>query len=189
VTTTAFLLAPAFTGYKYNDREVGHYAAILCLAGVFEVVRGLAVVALQGTRQMREFAWFDITSSTVRLGLVFVALLGGYGVPGVVWAFFVHMVVSGRHRALVLPARAARRPARRSAAAVGGARRHARRVDAQHLRHQLPHGAEQGHELARAARGRAADPGMKALQSTGQAFATGAAYKIGYVLAWGWAWR
>jgi O-antigen/teichoic acid export membrane protein len=185
VTVGAYLFAPAISGHYYNDREVGHYAAILCLAGVFEVVRGLAVVALQGTRQMREFAWFDITSSTVRLGLVFVALLGGYGVPGVVWAFFAHMVIGGGialwyyQRARRGDPRVAPPPLSEVIAATPGASMH--NIFGISYLMALNKGMNSLVPLV----GGLLIPGMKALQSTGQAFATGAAYKIGYVLAWG----
>ena len=185
VTAAAFVFGPALSGHIYEDREVGHYAAILCLAGVFEVVRGLGVVALQGTRQMREFAWFDITSSTVRLALVLIALLGGYGVEGVVWAFFAHMVVAGGiallyyRRARLGDPSLAPPPLREVLAATPGASMH--NIFGISYLMALNKGMNTLVPLV----GGLLIPGMKALQTTGEAFSTGAAYKIGYVLAWG----
>ncbi|HEX5010982.1 MAG TPA: lipopolysaccharide biosynthesis protein [Planctomycetota bacterium] len=185
VTVGAYEFGPAISGHYYDDREVGHYAAILCLAGVFEVVRGLTVVALQGTRQMREFAWFDITSSAVRLGLVFFALLAGYGVPGVVWAFFAHMVVAGGialfyyRRARRGDPRLAPPPLSEVLAATPRASMH-NILGISYLM-ALNKGMNSLVPLV----GGLLIPAMKTLQSTGEAFSTGAAYRIGYVLAWG----
>jgi len=185
VTAGAFLFGPAIAQSRYEDSEIGHYTAILCLAGVFEIVRGLTVVALQGTRQMREFAWFDITSSVVRLGLVFLALLGGFGVTGVVWAFFAHMVIAGGialwyyRRARRGDPRLAPPPLSEVLAATPRASMH-NILGISYLM-ALNKGMNSLIPLV----GGLLIPAMKELQSTGQAFATGAAYTIGYVLAWG----
>jgi O-antigen/teichoic acid export membrane protein len=79
----------------YGDRAVGEYTALLCISGLFEVVRGIAVAALQGTRQMRAFAWFEITTTALRVVIVWAALAAGLGLPGVVGAFLVHMLLAG----------------------------------------------------------------------------------------------
>lgn len=185
VTTAAFLLAPAFTDYKYQDRQVGLYAAVLCLAGIFEVVRGLAVVALQGTRQMRVYAKFDITSSVIRFGLVIAALLGGFGVVGVVTAFFAHMVIAGGI-ALVFYERVkldnpelAPPPLREVVAAVPGASMH------HILGISYLLALNKGMNTLVPLIGSLIIPGMKSLQESGEAFKTNAAYKIAYVLSWG----
>jgi O-antigen/teichoic acid export membrane protein len=185
VTVVAFLVAPAFTEYKYQDRQVGKYAAILCAAGVFEIVRGLAVVALQGTRQMRAFATFDIASSVIRFALVIGALVGGFGVQGVVTAFVVHMVVAGaialrfyerveRERPELAPP-----PLREVLAAVPGASMH--HIFGISYLMALNKGMNTLVPLL----GSLIIPGMKVLQDSGQAFKTNAAYKIAYVLSWG----
>jgi O-antigen/teichoic acid export membrane protein len=185
VTTAAFLVVPAFTEYKYQDRQVGQYAAILCAAGIFEVVRGLAVVALQGTRQMRVYATFDITSSIIRFGLVIAALLGGFGVPGVVWAFVIHMAVASGialhfyRKAQVQIPELAPPPLRDVIAAVPGASMH--HIFGISYLMALNKGMNTLVPLL----GSLIIPGMKALQDSGQAMSTNAAYKIAYVLSWG----
>ncbi len=95
VLLLGFVLGPWIAREYYSDEQVGWYGAILCIAGLFEVVRGLTVAALQGTRQMREFAWFDITTNSLRVVIVWAALESGWGIPGVIAAFLVHMLVAG----------------------------------------------------------------------------------------------
>jgi len=94
VLVLGFFAGPWIGQHFYNDRHVGEWAALLCIAGVFEVVRGLTVAALLGTRQMREFATFDITTNLLRVAIVWVLLHMGYGVLGVVVAFLLHMLVA-----------------------------------------------------------------------------------------------
>ncbi len=93
VLVLGFALGPWAGGHFYHDRAVGQWAAVLCIAGLFEVVRGIAVAALVGTRQMREFAGFDIATNVLRVAIVWAALHMGYGVAGVVGAYLVHMLV------------------------------------------------------------------------------------------------
>ena len=185
VTVAAFLFGPAISQHYYSDRDVGHYAAILCFAGLFEVVRGITVVALQGTRQMREFAWFDILSSLLRLGLVFGALAGGWGMPGVVWAFVAHMALAGGMalhfygRARRGDPRLAPPPLRDVIAAVP----RASVVAIFGLSYLMA--LNKGMNTLVPMAGGLLIPGMESLKSTGDAFKANAAYKIGYVLSWG----
>jgi O-antigen/teichoic acid export membrane protein len=185
VTAAAFLFAPAVSEHFYKDREVGQFAAILCVAGMFEMVRGLSVVALQGTRQMREFAWFDISSSLVRIGLVFGVLSAGFGVRGVTWAFVVHMAVAGG-LALHFYGRARRGdpklappPLSEVLAAVP------RAPMAEIFGISYLMALNKGLNTLLPLVGGLLIPGMKDLQATGEAFAANAAYKIAYVLSWG----
>ncbi len=95
VLAFGFLLGPWMGARFYDDAQVGWFGALLCIAGLFEVVRGLTVAALQGTRQMREFAWFDMNTNLLRLAIVWLALGLGFGIHGVVAAFLAHMLVAG----------------------------------------------------------------------------------------------
>jgi len=95
VLVLGFTLGPWVGERFYGDRDVGSWAAILCIAGLFEVVRGLTVAALMGTRQMKEYAWFDVTTNVLRVGIVWAALHAGLGIGGVVGAFLLHMLVAG----------------------------------------------------------------------------------------------
>lgn len=185
VTGLAFLLAPPLSQHYYADRQVGTFAAILCVAGAFEMVRGLSVVALQGTRQMREYAWFDILSSLARLALVFGVLEAGFGVAGVVWAFVAHMALAGG-LSLRFYARARRGnpdlappPLREVVAAIP--RAPMRSIFGISYLMALNKGMNTLLPLV----GGLLIPGMKSLQSTGDAFKANAAYKIAYVLSWG----
>lgn len=185
VIALAFLFGPAIAERFYDDAQVGWYAAFLCIAGLFEVVRGLTVVALQGTRQMRAFAWFDITSSLLRLGLVIGALVAGWGVPGVVGAFLVHMAVASVV-ALRFYARArdgdpaiAPPPLSEVFAAVPGA-------DVMHvfgLSYLIA--LNKGMNTLVPLFGTLLIPALATLQATGDAFKANAAYGIAYVLSWG----
>ena len=185
VTGAAFLLAPLIAEHAYRDRQVGQFAAILCAAGMFEIVRNLTVVALQGTRQMREYSLFDIVSSLARIGLVFGVLAAGLGVDGVVWAFVAHMTFAGGlalrfyGRARRGDPRLAPPPLAEVLAAVPGA--HVGDLFGISYLMALNKGINILLPLA----GGLLIPGMAALQTSGEAFKTGAAYKIGYVLSWG----
>lgn len=95
VLVAGFSLGPWIGRHFYDDAQVGWYGAVLCIAGLFEVVRGLTVAALLGTRQMREYAWFDMTTNLLRTIVVWAVLAAGWGMRGVVFAFLVHMVVAG----------------------------------------------------------------------------------------------
>jgi O-antigen/teichoic acid export membrane protein len=89
-----WFLGPIVGGHFYDDPQVGRFASVLCVAGMFEVVRGLAVTAMQGTRQMRSYALFDITTNVLRVGIVWGVLAAGWGVHGVVGAFVVQTLLA-----------------------------------------------------------------------------------------------
>ncbi len=78
----------------YEDREVGFFAGILTLSGVFEIIKSLTMVALQGSRQMLRFAYFDIASNVLRVGIVWIALESGYGLAAVSFAFVLHLALT-----------------------------------------------------------------------------------------------
>jgi len=185
VTAAAFLFAPAISEHYYADHEVGHFASLLCIAGLFEVVRGLTVVALQGTRQMRSFAWFDITSSMIRMVLVFGALAGGFGVRGVVWAFLLHMALAGAislhfyGRARRGDPKLAPPPLGEVFAAVPGA--NVRSIFGLSYLMALNKGMGTLVPLF----GAVLIPGLADVKLSGEAFKANAAYQIAYVLSWG----
>ncbi|HTE07062.1 MAG TPA: lipopolysaccharide biosynthesis protein [Planctomycetota bacterium] len=185
VITLGFLFGPAVAQHFYDDAEVGHWSALLCVAGLFEVVRGLTVVALQGTRQMREFAWFDISTNMLRLVLVFLALQSGWGVCGVVWAFLVHMAMAGAvalhyyRRARRGDPRLAPPPLREVFAAVPGSS--VGQVFG--LSYLLALNKSMNTLVPRF--GMLLIPALATLQDAGKAFHANAAYSIAYVLSWG----
>jgi len=185
VISLGFLLGPAAAEHFYGDATIGHYSALLCIAGLFEVVRGLTVVSLLGTRQMRAFAWFDITTNLMRVGLVFGALAGGWGVAGVVWAFLAHMALAGAvalrfyQRARAGEPRVAPPGLREVLAAIPGA-------SIMHVfgrSYLLALNKSMNTLVPRV--GMLLIPALGQLQATGEAFAQNAAYSIGYVLSWG----
>jgi O-antigen/teichoic acid export membrane protein len=185
VIALAFAFAPRFAAYKYDDADVGHFAALLCVSGLFEVVRGLAVVVLQGTRQMRAYSWFDVTSSLLRLGLVYGALESGWGVPGVVWAFLVHMALAGA-LALSFYRRAQRGDPKLAPPPL-------REVFAAVPRSSVGHifgisylmALNKGINILLPQLGTLLIPTLQVLKDSGQAFKQTGAYSIAYVLQWG----
>ena len=69
-------VAPAAAEHFYGDRQVGVVATLLCFAVVGELLRSLALAIFNGTRQMKRYAAFDMTTNVLRVGLVWGALLG-----------------------------------------------------------------------------------------------------------------
>jgi O-antigen/teichoic acid export membrane protein len=186
VLALGFAFGPWAGEYWYQDRVVGEFTAILCNSGLFEVVRGITVAALQGTRQMRAFAWFEITTTTLRVGVVWGALAAGLGLPGVVGAFLVHMLLAGAV-ALVFYARARRGDAKVAPPPL-------REVLAAVPRAPLRHVSGIGYLIALNKSMNTLVPrfGMllipalgMALGSQAEAFEDNAAYSIGWVLSWG----
>jgi O-antigen/teichoic acid export membrane protein len=185
VLVLGFTLAPWAGERFYEDRQIGVYAQWLCIAGLFEVVRGLTVAALQGTRQMRPFAAFDITTTLLRLGIVWAALEAGWGIPGVVGAFLIHMLFAGAmalawyRRARHGESKLAPPPLRSVLAAVPRA--------------PLGHIFGIGYLLALNKSmntlvprfGMLLIPALGVAAASQQAFSDNAAYSIGYVLSWG----
>jgi len=127
VLLLGFTLGPWAGERFYNSREVGVFAAFLCVSGLFEVVRGVTVAVLQGTRQMREYSRLDVITNGLRVGIVWLALALGFGIPGVVGAFLVHMLAASwisrgfYRRAQAGPPKLAPPPLREVLAAVPGA--------------------------------------------------------------------
>jgi O-antigen/teichoic acid export membrane protein len=169
----------------YDDRAVGQFASILCISGVFEVVRGVTVAVLQGTRQMRSFAWFEITTTTLRLGIVWGALAAGLGLPGVVGAFLVHMLLASV-MALFFYARARRAHSKLAPPPL-------REVLAAVPRAPIGHVFGVGYLIALNKGMNTLVPrfGMLLIPALGvaltqaDAFEDNAAYSIGWVLSWG----
>ncbi|HZL99857.1 MAG TPA: oligosaccharide flippase family protein [Planctomycetota bacterium] len=185
VIALGFLVGPAAAERFYDDALIGHYAALLCIAGLFEVVRGLTVVSLLGTRQMRAFAWFDITTNLMRVGLVYFALAGGWGVAGVVWAFLLHMALAGGialhfyRRARAGDAKLAPPALGEVLAAIPGAS-----IMLVFGRSYLL-ALNKGMNTLVPRVGMLLIPALAELQRSGEAFQQNAAYSIGYVLSWG----
>ncbi len=185
VLALGFGLGPAAGEHWYQDRLVGVYAAWLCVSGVFEVVRGLTVAALQGTRQMREFAYYDIVTTLLRVAIVWAALAAGWGVAGVVGAFLVHMfgasLISLHYykRAGLLSAKLAPPPLREVLGAVPSA--------------PVGHIFGIGYLLALNKTvttlvprfGMLLIPALGVAAASATAFSDNAAYSIGHVLSWG----
>lgn len=94
-------VAPWFARRYLHDEQFATWTFILCFSGFFEVLRGLAMTALHGTRQMRLWAELDIASSLLRVGLVWGALVLDRGIEPLVWAFVVHMAATGALSLLV----------------------------------------------------------------------------------------
>jgi len=185
VLLLGFALGPWAGERWYADRSIGVYAAWLCLSGLFEVVRGLTVAALQGTRQMREFAWFDMTTNILRVGIVWGALALGLGVPGLVGASLLHMLLAGgvalRYYAAARDghAKLAPPPLREVVAAVPRA--------------SVAHIFDVGLLLALNKSlntlvprfGMVFIPAIGVAAASAEAFTDNAAYSIGHVLSWG----
>lgn len=110
VVLMGWLLAPELGSYYYADRSVGVVAGILCLATVGEVLRSLTLAICNGTRQMRTYAAFDVTTNILRVGLVTVALFISPTPTSAAWAFVAHASLSGG-AGLYLYRRARRLPA------------------------------------------------------------------------------
>lgn len=94
VGTIGWFLGPLVGEEIYGDREVGVFAGVLCVSGLFEVLRTMVVAALMGSRQMKRYAVLDIVTNLLRVGLVWGALLSGFGVKAVVVAYVGHMVLA-----------------------------------------------------------------------------------------------
>lgn len=178
-------LGPWAGEHWYRDRAIGVYAAWLCVSGLFEVLRGLTVTALQGTRQMRAFAWFDMTTNVLRVGIVAAALALGLGVPGLVGAALVHMLVAGvvalRFYALARRGnpKLAPPPLREVLAAAPRAP----------VRHIFDIGLllalNKSLDTLLPRFGMVLIPALGTAVTAAQAYADNGAYSIGYVLSWG----
>ena len=185
VLLLGFTLGPWAGARWYEDRSIGVYAAWLCVSGLFEVVRGLTVAALQGTRQMREFAWFDMCTNVLRVGVVGLVLALDLGVPGLVGAFLVHMVIAGivalrfYARARDGHAKLAPPPLSEVAAAVP----HASVKHIFNLGLLLALNKSMNTLVPRF--GMLLIPALGVAVSSDKAFTDNAAYSIGHVLSWG----
>ncbi|MGQ0552203.1 MAG: lipopolysaccharide biosynthesis protein [Planctomycetota bacterium] len=185
VLVLGFTLGPSASEYFFHDREIGWWAAILSISGLFEVLRGITVAALQGTRQMREYAWFDITTNTLRVFIVWAALAWGYGLPGVVVAFLVHMLLAGAlalwwyHKARDGHAKLAPPPLSEVLAAVPRAK----------VGHIFGVGyllaLNKGMNTLVPRIGMLVIPAVGVAAASTKAFEDNAAYSIGHVLSWG----
>jgi O-antigen/teichoic acid export membrane protein len=180
-----FTLGPWASERWYADRSIGLYAGWLCVSGAFEVVRGLTVAALQGSRQMRAFAWFDMTTNVLRVGIVAAALALGLGVPGLVGAALVHMAlasaVSLRFYAVARrgSAKLAPPPLREVLAAVPGAS----------VKHVFDIGLllalNKSLDTLIPRFGMILIPALGVAAASAEAFSSNGAYSIGHVLSWG----
>jgi O-antigen/teichoic acid export membrane protein len=185
VLLLGFTLAPWAGERFYEDRLIGVYTQWLCIAGLFEVVRGLTVAALQGTRQMRAFAVFDIVTTVLRVGIVWAALAAGWGVPGVVGAFLVHMLAAGVMAVLAYQ-RAGRGDAKLAPPPLGEVLAAVPRAPVGHIfgiGYLLALNKSMNTLVPRF--GMLLIPALGVATASRQAFADNAAYSIGHVLSWG----
>lgn len=95
VVLMGWLLAPKLGAYYYEDRGVGVVAGILCLATAGEILRSLTLAICNGTRQMRAYATFDVTTNLLRVVLVATALFISPTPMSAAWAFVAHASLSG----------------------------------------------------------------------------------------------
>ncbi len=78
----------------FGDRGVGLFVRIICFASVGEIMRAVAMAALNGTRQMKRYALFDMTANVLRVGFVATALILGTGAEPVAFAFVAHALAT-----------------------------------------------------------------------------------------------
>lgn len=95
VVVVGLFVLPDAAEYYFEDREIGLVARILCLAAVGELLRGLTLAVLAGTRQMGRYARFDASTNIIRVALVGAALLIDRSPRAVAWAFVAHSVITG----------------------------------------------------------------------------------------------
>ena len=98
---TALLLAAAvfvmpWAGeYFYRDRTIGLVTSVLCFSVAGEILRALAMAVLGGSRQMKRYALFDMTTNVLRVGLVASALAISPTPMAVGVAYLAHGFTSG----------------------------------------------------------------------------------------------
>ncbi|MCB9897157.1 MAG: lipopolysaccharide biosynthesis protein [Planctomycetes bacterium] len=90
-----FVAPPAARHFYPEYPEVGDVTTVLCFSVVSEVLRSLALAIFNGTRQMKRYAAFDMTTNVLRVGLVWGALLVSSTPMSVACAFLVHGILSG----------------------------------------------------------------------------------------------
>lgn len=88
-------LVPAAAERFIGDRQIGLVSTVLCYSVAGEVLRSLALAIFNGTRQMKRYAVFDMTTNVLRVGLVWCALLIRETPMAVAWAFLAHGMLSG----------------------------------------------------------------------------------------------
>lgn len=84
IVVVGFFLCPIAGQMRWEDKTLGYYAWALCVLGFIDVMRALAVAALQGARHMKHVAAFESAIALVRLMVLVLAVLGFFGLGGVI---------------------------------------------------------------------------------------------------------
>ncbi|GJM22231.1 MAG: hypothetical protein DHS20C15_21460 [Planctomycetota bacterium] len=86
---------PSLAEHFYDgDRELGNVSRILSIAIAGEMLRGLTLAVLNGTRQMVRYAIFDVSTNVLRVALVGIALLIQPTPRAVAWSYVAHGVLT-----------------------------------------------------------------------------------------------
>ena len=94
ILALGFFLAPDLSERIYGDRKVGFYGWTLCILGLVDVMRALAVAMLLGMRNMKQLALFESGIALVRVMVLVLAIVGGYALEGVIYGSVLAALLS-----------------------------------------------------------------------------------------------
>lgn len=94
IVVVGFFLCPIAGHLRWEDRTLGYYAWALCILGFIDVMRALAIAALQGARHMKHVAAFESAIALVRLMVLVLAVVGFFGLGGVIIGLLIAAFIS-----------------------------------------------------------------------------------------------
>lgn len=80
---------PAFTGWYYDDPQVGWFAWALCLLGPVELTNAFMLVVLQGGRRAADYVIYDNACGVTRLVVIVFALIVDPSLESVIAAYLI----------------------------------------------------------------------------------------------------
>jgi O-antigen/teichoic acid export membrane protein len=85
IVVLGFFVCPYAAEHWVRCETVGYYSWALCLMGLIDIMRALAIALLLGARHMKEVARLESAVGLVRVIVLTLAIAGGYGLQGVIF--------------------------------------------------------------------------------------------------------